>query len=146
MLTLPFAGLFFDGVKFVQLACDIYCSICRQLVDVAVTPACLYAQNDLYQGTPGVSRGCKDLGFVPAFRDADTGETCRSRFADGRPAPMHLLDGLPESWILSRNPQRRVTKVKPSVVSGFLRDGRFYTREEVCKSNPFEAHVSSKIV
>lgn len=132
-LTFPFASLIFDGFKFAQLACDIYCVICRQLMDTGITPTCLNTQNHVYRDTSGVSRGCKDLGFVPAFRDADTGEICRSRFADGRPAPMHLLDGVPETWILSRNSKRRVTKVKPSVVSGFLRNGRFFTREQVCK-------------
>lgn len=102
----------------------------------AMTQASLKAQNDQFRGTPGVSLGCKDLGFVPAFLNSDTGETCRSRFADGRPAPMHLLDGLPESWVLSRNAQRRVTRIKAGIVSGFLRDGRFYTREQVCQAAP----------
>ena len=104
-------------------------------MNTAMTQASLKAQNDRYHGTPGVSPGCKGLGFVPAFCNADTGETCRSQFADGRPAPMHLLDGLPDSWVLSRNACRRVTKVKASIISGFLRDGRFYTREQVCNAN-----------
>lgn len=102
-------------------------------MNTAMTQASLKVQNDQFQGTPGVSSGCKDLGFVPAFLNADTGETCRSRFADGRPAPMHLLDGLPDSWVLNRNAQRRVTKIKACIVSGFLREGRFYTREQVCQ-------------
>lgn len=146
MLTLPFTSLVFDGFKFAQLACDIYCAICIRLMDTAaVTPDCLFAQNDVYRDTPGVSGGCKDKGYVPAFRDTDTDEVCRSRFADGRPAPVHLLDGLPESWILSRNSQRRVTKVKPSIVSGFLRDGRFYTREQVCSTHSASPlHVAVK--
>jgi hypothetical protein len=103
-------------------------------MNTAMTQASLKAQNDMFRGTPGVSMGCKDLGFVPAFQNSVTGETCRSRFADGRPAPMHLLDGLPDSWILSRNAHRRVTKIKDSIVSGFLRDGCFYTREQVCQA------------
>ena len=105
-------------------------------MNTAMTQATLKSQNDLYRGTSGVSSGCKELGFVPAFRNVDTGETCRSRFADGRPAPMHILDGLPDSWVLSRNARHRVTEVKACIVSGFLCDGRFYTREQACHANP----------
>ncbi len=101
----------------------------------AMTQSVLKEQNDTYRDTLGVSAGCKDLGYVPAFHDSDTGETCRSQFADGRPAPMHLLDGLPESWILKRNAHQRVTQVKASVIAGFLRDGRFYTREQVANAS-----------
>ena len=103
-------------------------------MNIAMTQSVLKEQNDTYRGTRGVSAGCMDLGYVPAFHNSDTGETCRSQFADGRPAPMHLLDGLPDSWILKRNARQRAIKVKASIIAGFLRNGRFYTREQVANA------------
>jgi len=41
-----------------------------------------------------------------------------------------LLDGLPNELVVARNAQGCVTRVKSSVVSGFVRDQRFYTRDE----------------
>ena len=49
------------------------------------------------------------------------------------PAPVHLLDGLPEEVVVARHPCGRVEKVKASVVSGFVREARFYTREEAAR-------------
>src|SRR4030095_16677060 len=83
-----------------------------------------------FRGTGGVSEENCGLGFRPAFRDAQTGIVYRSCFADGRPAPFHLLDGLPPEVIVERNCRGRVTAVKGSLVSGFLRRNRFYTREQ----------------
>jgi len=83
-----------------------------------------------FQGTGGVSEENYGLGFSPAFFDAETGSVHRSSFADGRPAPFHLLDGLPPELIARRDGRGRVTAVKGSLVSGFLRRGRFYTREQ----------------
>jgi hypothetical protein len=53
-----------------------------------------------------------------------------SRFADGRVAPVHLLDGLPAEVVVSRYPSGRVAAVSASVVAGFVRGGQFYTREQ----------------
>jgi hypothetical protein len=53
-----------------------------------------------------------------------------SRFLDGNPAPVHLLDGLPDDVVVSRSESRQVTVVKGSLVSGFVRFGKFYTRDE----------------
>ena len=46
---------------------------------------------------------------------------------------MHLLDGLPEHWVAERDPEGRVTRARTGVVSGFLRDGRFYTRDQAAQ-------------
>ena len=78
----------------------------------------------------GVSAGNRSLGFQPAFMDRETRAIYFSRFADGRLAPCNMLDGLPREMVLSRRPCGRVAAVKPSLVSGYVRDGRFYTREE----------------
>jgi hypothetical protein len=91
-------------------------------------------QNDLYNGTLGVSRNNRDAGFVPGYFDRHSGRTAMSRFADGRPAPVHVLDGLPDEWIAERDACGRVTKARAGVVAGFLRNGRFYTREEAARA------------
>jgi hypothetical protein len=49
-------------------------------------------------------------------------------------APIHLLCGLPAEWVVSRDAAGGVSAVKPSIVAGFLRDGRFYTREEAARA------------
>jgi hypothetical protein len=90
----------------------------------------LRAQSDSYCGTGGCSEENGDFGFRPAFRDDDTGIVYRSRFLDGIPAPIHVLDGLPDEVVVSRAESGRVLAVKGSLVSGFVRLGRFYTRDE----------------
>ena len=97
---------------------------------IAVTEQRLERENLRYRGRGGVSAESRPLGFQPAFADRETRAIYLSRFADGRPAPCHLLDGLPRELVVSRRPCGRVAAVKGSLVSGFVRAGRFYTREE----------------
>jgi hypothetical protein len=92
-----------------------------------------------YWGTAGCSAGNRSLGFRPAFLDTDTGRVYLSAFADGRPAPVHVLDGLPQTLVVARAPGGRVWAVKASVVSGFARDGCFYSREEAMRIADQEA-------
>jgi hypothetical protein len=98
------------------------------------SPRALARENRTYRGTGGVSRGNRRQGFVPAFRDPSTGEVYLSRFRDGRLAPLHLLDGLPEEVVAQRAPDGRVTALKPGIVAGFERNGRFYDRQEVARA------------
>ncbi|HMV53369.1 MAG TPA: hypothetical protein PLX20_01235 [Rhodocyclaceae bacterium] len=93
----------------------------------------LRMENQRYQGSGGVSAGNRTAGFRPAFRDAQTAVVYLSRFADGEPAPFHLLDGLPDEVVLGRNETGRVYAVKETLVSGFVLDGRFYTREQAAR-------------
>lgn len=93
----------------------------------------LKLENRIFADTGGVSRANRDKGFISAFRDSANGRVYRSRFADGRPAPVHILDGLPNEVILSRDASGRITAVKPSVESGFEQAGHFYTRGEVAQ-------------
>ena len=88
----------------------------------------LAAENTRFRDTAGVSRNA--AGFLPAFLDTADGRVYLSRFADGRPAPCHLLDGLPAHVVTARSADGRVHKVRPSLCSGFVRAGRFYTREQ----------------
>lgn len=90
----------------------------------------LQMETAAHRGTGGVSAENRALGFRPAFRDTRTGATYLSSFADGRPAPFHILDGLPEALVLARDRHGRVSRALGSIVAGFLRDGVFYTRAE----------------
>lgn len=96
----------------------------------ALSCADLCAESRLHRGSGGRSEENADFGFRPAFRDADTGLVYASCFADGRPAPVHLYDGLPDEVVIDRTTSGHVAAVKASLVSGFVRCGWFYTREE----------------
>jgi len=104
-----------------------------------MTELSLERENVRHRGTGGVSTDNRSLGFAPAFVDRETRAIYLSRFADGRPAPYHLLEGLPHELVLSRRACGRVAEVKPSLVSGFVRDGRFYTREEAAQDARWRA-------
>lgn len=99
----------------------------------AISTQTLLRENSCYQGTGGVSQGNRSFGFRPAFFDGETAEVYLSRFADGQPAPFHLFDGLPDAVVLSRNQTGRVATVKQTLVSGFVLDGCFYTREQAAR-------------
>jgi hypothetical protein len=94
----------------------------------------LKTHNTLFHGTAGVSRNNGALGFVPAFLDLRTGRAEISRFADGRPAAMHIIDGLPDEWVAQRDADGRVLNTHPGIVAGFLRDERFYTRKQAAQA------------
>ena len=96
----------------------------------ALSTQVLRRQNLAFRGTGGVSTGNRSQGFAPAFLDTDTGSIYLARFADGRPAPMHLLDGLPSELIVSRDATGRCQAVKRSLIAGFVQAGQFYTREQ----------------
>jgi hypothetical protein len=85
-----------------------------------MNPTILQRENIIYEGSGGVSAGNRSLGFRPAFRNLETGSVYPSRFADGRPAPIHVIDGLPG-------------EVRDSVQSGFLLNGCFYDRDEAAE-------------
>lgn len=95
-----------------------------------LSQAVLENENRRFFGTGARSEENRCLGFRPAFMDGETGIVYPSCFSDGRPAPFHLLDGLPDEVVLSRSSSGRIAAVKSSVVSGFVRDQQFYTREQ----------------
>jgi hypothetical protein len=70
---------------------------------------------------------------VPGYLDTESGVAVISRFADGRPAPVHVLDGLPEDWVSCRYASGEVAAARAGVIAGFIRGGRFYTREEAAR-------------
>ena len=65
----------------------------------------------LLQGRTG------EASFRPAFLDYSTCTIHMSRFADGRLAPVHIRDTLPEELL-----------AKGTLIAGFERNGFFYTR------------------
>ena len=106
-------------------------SIYQQPLLGAFTKQDLVDENVAYSGTLGVSTSNASNSFLPAFQDAFTGETHLSMNSDGTLAMVHLLDGLPPEWIVARDMDGRVQAVRDTVVAGFVRDGRFYTRAEL---------------
>lgn len=111
-------------------------SHCRDGAPAPASPApslsawTLRQQNRQFRGTGGVSAENRALGFAPAFLDTQTGVIYRACFADGRPAPMHLLEGLPAAVVAARDAAGRATALKSTVLAGFLRAEQFYTREQ----------------
>lgn len=95
-----------------------------------MTETRLREENRVFVGTGGVSEANRCHGFVPAFYDLASGRAEIARFADGRPAPMHLLEGLPEEWIVQRDAAGGVSAIKSTVIAGFIRDDYFYTRDQ----------------
>lgn len=95
----------------------------------------LIIENAHYNKTLGVSNNCATLGYLPAFKDTMTGEIHLSMFADGRLAPIHVLDGLPREWIVTRDSRQRALKVKDTIVAGFVRNGIFFTRNQLANDS-----------
>ena len=87
-------------------------------------------ENLAFAGTKGVSKNNRKLRFRPAFRDDDTGRVEVARFENGKPAPIHLIVGLPQEWAVAFTADGAIQAIKDSIASGFVRDGTFFTREE----------------
>lgn len=83
-----------------------------------------------HRGTGGVSSENRHFGFQPAFKDTETGAVYAARYADGRPAPFHILDGLPDELVVARDRYGRPSQVVGTIIAGFTREARFYTREQ----------------
>ena len=94
----------------------------------------LKRENQVHAGTGGRSQENAGLGFKPAFFDFATQTIYPSRFADGRLAPFHILDGLPEEVVVDRSPTGRVISAKATLISGFERGGFFYTRTAAARA------------
>lgn len=94
----------------------------------------LRQQNQKFADTEGVSSNNRNHGFVPAFRDRDTGHIELARFADGRLAPMHVISGLPVEWAVETDPAGAILVLKSSIEAGFCKAGEFFTRAEAIKA------------
>ncbi|HEY2629637.1 MAG TPA: hypothetical protein VGI57_10945 [Usitatibacter sp.] len=94
----------------------------------------LKRENVVHAGSGGRSQANTGLGFRPAFYDFATQKIYPSRFADGRLAPFHMLDGLPDEVVADRAPNGRVVCAKATLISGFVREGFFYTRTAAARA------------
>jgi hypothetical protein len=94
----------------------------------------LQKQNLQFAKTDGVSANNHGKGFLPAFRDEETGRVELARFRDGSCAPMHLICGLPEDWACELDETGGVISIKKSIVAGFLKNDDFFTRDEAIKA------------
>ena len=90
----------------------------------------LELENLAFRGTKGVSKNNKGEGFKPAFLNQKTGQVELARFGNGTPAPVHLIDGLPEEWTATRDKDGTAVSLHSEIVAGFVRGGVFYSREE----------------
>lgn len=106
---------------------------CIPLSELHLCHEKLAKENRDFNGTGGVSKENYSQGFTPAFFDTDTGKTYRSCHQDGTLAAIHLLEGLPEELIIARDQQQNIITVKSSVIPGFLKDNKFYTREQAAE-------------
>ena len=73
-------------------------------MEAKLSSTVLKHQNQQFMRTGGRSEENREQHFRPAFMDSDDLSIYASCFADGRPAPFHLIDGLPEHLISSRLP------------------------------------------
>lgn len=94
----------------------------------------LRLENLRHAASGGRSPQGASLGFHAAFLDCATMTIYLSRFRDGRLAPMHLLDGLPEEVVVDRAASGRVVAAKATLVCGFERNGFFYTRSSAARA------------
>ncbi len=90
----------------------------------------LKLENLTFRGTKGVSENNKGDGFKPAFLNQKTGQVELARYSNGSPAPVHLIEGLPEEWAATRGKNGIAVSLLSEIVAGFVREGVFYSREE----------------
>ncbi|WP_006788076.1 hypothetical protein [Thiorhodospira sibirica] len=86
-----------------------------------------------YREIPEASAGAAIVGFLPAFMDLHTQETHLSIHENGALASVHLLDALPDHWVIERDDRGRITALKEGIVAGFVRMGRFYSRSDLAR-------------
>ena len=105
----------------------------------------LQREHLMCRGTAGVSTVSRGYGFTPAFLDRETGRVYLSNTADGQLARFHTLDGLPDAVVTKRDENGRVFGVKPSLESGFVKSGVFFTRKQAlaAEKGADNAHIRS---
>ncbi len=87
--------------------------------------------NASVQGPRRVDSAGLARGFMPGFRHLETGEVRLCRLTDGRLSRQHLLDGLPDHWILERDAKGRPSIMVAAVEPGFLRGIQFWSLEDL---------------
>lgn len=87
-------------------------------------------ESEPYNGTCGESVVACQHKFLPAFCNREDGRIELARLPNGKPAPMHLIAKLPKVWAARCDGKGNVLELIDSIVAGFVKNGRFYTREE----------------
>lgn len=77
--------------------------------------------------------------FAPAFKDGETGKVYPAVMASGKPSGTHSYEFLPEDVVTQRDANGEVAEVKSSLEPGFVKDGKFYTRDEAVEYRKKEA-------
>jgi len=72
--------------------------------------------------TPNLS-----VGFMPAFRHQGSGEVRLCQFSDGSISTIHVLDFLPEDWVMERDAEGRPLALVGAIEAGFLRGADFWS-------------------
>lgn len=101
--------------------------------DFALTPETLHLENEYFCHTGGVSHNNRQMGFQSAFLDQATGSIYVSRDTNGKPASVHILNGLPDELVLQRDLNGRPIAIKETVIAGFIHAENFYTREQAAQ-------------
>ena len=94
----------------------------------------LERQNRRFANTPGVSKHNQQRGFIPAFKDPQSGRIELARKENGEVAAMHLIAGLPDAWVAEVDQNGAITRLKDDIVAGFVRDGEFFTRDQAIQA------------
>ena len=71
------------------------------------------------------------FGFMPAFMHMNTRETHLASYCDGKPAVVHVLDGVPHYWVETWGHDGRAVTLKAGIVAGYMRTGHFYTLHDI---------------
>lgn len=74
------------------------------------------------------------FGFMPAFKHIKNQQVHLSTDIDGQLSVMHILDGLPDTWIEEKDEKGRALSLKPEIIAGFMRNAEFYTLNEIIQS------------
>ena len=93
------------------------------------------AESEPYDGTCGESRVACQNRFAPAFCNRADGRVELARLPNGNPAPMHLITALPQAWAARCDAKGHVLALIDSIEAGFVKNGRFYSREEAAREN-----------
>lgn len=88
-------------------------------------------QRKLYSKMPGVSFGNLCFGFLPAFKDAHSGETHIAINDDGSIALTHTMDNLPLDWVKNWDDLGRAIELLDTIEAGFMRGTEFYTLDDL---------------
>ena len=91
-------------------------------------------QNHCYRDTGGISQNNKKFGFIPAFYDSISHTVYLSRFSNGSPAPVHILEGLPEHLLENRIMTDKLDSEKNTLIAGFVSGKQFLTRQQAAET------------